>query len=424
MAGDWPQYFYALDLPGLRIREVSPFIPAFIHHSLTHVVESNREALGLTPDDIEAARSMRKRAVALVRRFESAPTAPDAGAFGFWPHRAATARNGLLADLALEWIEGPRLYGSCFPMNVPFYPVELGVPNECDSTAAAYVVMANDALCDGGPGAPRPVELLFAEWRDVGQIPRRLNPDWLPYASGAFLTWFNYHDPPIPNDIDVAVNANVLHCLARYGRLDTPGAAEAIDLINRVVLEGLHRTRQQEVSPYTQAGYVFHFIVTRAYADGPVPGLQPAAEILADEVEREAIALSENKVCWDRGARHLDTALCLLTLLQARRYDAAGDAGLLSKAVAYLVEEQDPLLGCWNDGAVFVARSESGKQFNWVSSSFTTAIALEALCHYLLSFDQEVPMESSRSLRRDGRAGQALGTWPREYSGNSGCYPL
>jgi len=50
--GDWPQFFSLRGTPALRVREVSPFMVAFIHHSLTHVVEENRESLGLSRRDV------------------------------------------------------------------------------------------------------------------------------------------------------------------------------------------------------------------------------------------------------------------------------------------------------------------------------------------------------------------------------------
>ncbi len=388
-AGNWPQYFYTGGLPQVRVRDVSPFIPAFIHHALTLVTEDNSRALGLTPEDIAVARDMRQRAVTFIKRFESTLDAPDAGAYGFWPNdMRAQNRDSLLADLSLAHYGGPLLHGNRAPLNIGFYPNGMGIPTDCDVTAAAYLVLLNDAQVDAGPGTRRPFERLFTDWRDLGRVPRRINPDWLPPASGAYLTWLNYGEgrTTLPNDVDVAVNANVLLTLARYGRPGTPGAADAIALINRVVQEDLYETRQDEVSPYTKSGYVFHFVVTRAFHEGPVPQLQAASEILADQVIGEAQALPGNQACWDRGAPQLDTALCVLTLMQAGK-----GADLIAKGIAYLVAEQNPYWGNWNEGVFFVARSDTGKHFNWVSKSFTTAMALEALCRYEIARNTNHP---------------------------------
>ena len=381
-AGDWPQYFFPGALPQLSVRDVSPFMPAFIHHALTFVTEANSQALELTAEDITAARDMRQKAVAFIKRFEAPLDAPDAGTYGFWPHDMRTrGGDSLLAQLALDLIGGPLLYGHYVPLNIGFYPTCLGTPTDCDDTAAAYLVLLNDAQVDGGPGTRRPFERFFTDWRDLGQVPRRINPDWLSPASGAYLTWFNCDEGgrSLLNDVDVAVNANVLLTLARYGRPDTPGTDEAVALINRVVQEDLYETRQDEVSPYTQHGYVFHFVVSRAFHEGPVPQLQPAADILADQVIQEAQMLPGNQVHWDRGAPHLDTALCLLTLMQTGK-----GADLIEGGIAYLIAEQNPFWGNWDEGTFFVARTDTGRSLNWVSKSFTTAMALEALCRYEL----------------------------------------
>src|SRR6187399_2226442 len=38
-AGDWPQYFHLQANEAFRVRDVSPFTVAFIHHALSQVVE-------------------------------------------------------------------------------------------------------------------------------------------------------------------------------------------------------------------------------------------------------------------------------------------------------------------------------------------------------------------------------------------------
>jgi len=78
-AGDWPQYFHLPGSQALSVRDVSPFMVAFIHHALTRIVASDREALGLTPSEVDGARAMRERAVAFIRRFASPPTLRMAG---------------------------------------------------------------------------------------------------------------------------------------------------------------------------------------------------------------------------------------------------------------------------------------------------------------------------------------------------------
>jgi len=278
---------------------------------------------------------------------------------------------------------GPLLSGTRTPLNVPFFPLALAFPTDVDDTAMAYVVLLEDSLIDGGAGVAQPLEQFTTDWRDLGQCPLRITPEWLPPASGVFLTWFNYHDPPdptIPNDVDVAVAANALYALARYGRLDTPGVTETIALINRVVEQGIHRARYKEVSPYSLDGYLFEFCVTRAYREGPVPALQPAVEILADEIEQQAIRRPDGTNYWNKGEAHLDTAFAVLGLMNAGRASS-----LIKAGIDFLVAKQDPVLGCWEEGTVFAGNTDTGVEVRWVSRALTTAMAFEALCRYRLA---------------------------------------
>ena len=185
--GDWPQYFNLQGGEAFRVRDVSPFTVAFIHHALTHVVEENRRALGLSPLDLEVARVMRQRAVTFLRRFESAPDAPDAGTFAFWPYDADPATpDALLTFLLTAWLQGPILGGQRVPINLSIYPSTLAIPSDADVTATTYATLLDDAIFDGGPGSEVAFERFFVDWRDLGVVPRRLNPSWLPPAERRF----------------------------------------------------------------------------------------------------------------------------------------------------------------------------------------------------------------------------------------------
>ncbi|MCC6697904.1 MAG: hypothetical protein IT365_19925 [Candidatus Hydrogenedentes bacterium] len=382
--GNWPQVFYFRHFQPLRIPEVSPFVVAFVYHSLAQVNEDTADALGLSQADVDDARLMRKRAMECLLRFESDPAAPDAGTFGFWPYDPdPAATNTPVQEAILDIFQGPILTGNRTPLNFDFFPHELAIPADADVTATTYAAMLDDFQLDGGPGASVAFEQFFADWRDTGVVPRRLDPEWLPDATGAFFTWLMYKDPPddtVPNDIDLVVNANVLHALARYGKTSTPGFDEAVALINDAVQQGLHRDQWRDISDYYPQSYVFHYCVARAYREGPVPGLAPAVDILADDLEDEAIQRPDGTVFWDLGDPHLNTAFALLTLLNAGR-----DTDLVEKGVEYLLREQDPARGCWDEGVFFVAHLYGGQEVHWASSALTTAFVLEALCQYQLT---------------------------------------
>lgn len=379
-AGNWPQQFYFRGAPKVRFREVSPFVVAFIHHSLTIVNEDTVGALGLNQADADAARRMRQNAVAFLKRFESDPTAPDAGTFGFWPYDPEPdAPESALQQVALGVLQGPLLEGNRVPANVRIYPHALGLPSDADVTATTYGALLDDAILDGGAGIASPVSHIFTDWRDTGIVPLRRIPPvaGLPANTGAFLTWLAYHNPPdltIPNDVDLVVNANVLHTLARLGESGAPGFHETVTLINAAVAQGLHRTRFDELTDYYPDSYVFHYCVSRAYHEGPVPGLEPAVEILADDVEAEALHRLSGETRWDRGDPALNTAFAVLTLLNANR-----DTELIEQGIHYLLETQDPVSGGWDEAVFFVAHTDGGPEVHWVSSAVTTAFALEAI---------------------------------------------
>ena len=378
--GNWPQYFHLQGTEEFRVRDVSPFMVAFIHHSLTGVVEENRRALGLSQHDLRRARLMRQRAVAFMKGFESPPGSPDAGTFAFWPYDAAPYAPGLrLTILLTAWLQGPMLGGQRVPINLRVYPDTLAIPSDADVTATTYATLLDDAIFDGGSGSEVAFERFFLEWRDLGTVPRRLNPDWLPPASGAFLTWLAYRDRPIPlfpNDVDLVVNANVLYALARYQRLDLPGVAQAVEYINLVTALGLHRDRLQEITEYYPDNLAFQYVVSRAFHQGPVTALEPAVAILADDLEASVLFRADGTAFWDQGEPHLNTAFAVLTLLNAGR-----ETAIIDQAIEYLVAEQDAD-GGFDESTFFVGRNDGGQVFEFTSTSFTTAMALEALVRH------------------------------------------
>ena len=382
-AGDWPQYFTLHDVPSVRVRDVSPFTVAFIHHALSTLVEQNRRPLELTQQDLKAARSMRRRAVAFMRRFESSADAPDAGTFGFWPYDTDPGTPDWFQTMLLTaWLRGPILGGDRVPINLRIFPSTLAIPADADVTATTYASLLDDVLLDGGPNVRVAVERFFVDWRDVGIVPRRLNPSWLPPASGAFLTWLTYRHEPLPvfpNDVDLVVNGNVLYALGRYHRLDVAGVKEAAAYINLVTTLGLYRDHLEEISDYYPDNLAFQYVVSRAYREGGVAALGPAVNTLADDLEASARVRPDGSVYWTSGNPHLSTAFAVLTLLNAGR-----TAPVIDRAIEYLTGQQDTS-GGFSEATFFVGRADGGQVFEFRSESLTTAIVLEALVRHKLT---------------------------------------
>lgn len=387
--GNWPQSFTLRGAERLRRRDVSPFTVAFIHHALTLLSGDHRRPLGLTGTDLLRARRMRVRAVDFVRRFEAGAGAPDTGTFGFWPYDDDPAVPGPgLEAVLMGWLKGPVLGGTRVPLNLAVHPAPLAIPTDADVTATTYAVLLDDATLDGGAGTTRDVSRFFTDWRDVGAVPRRLNPSWLPPQSGAFLTWLAYREPGAavyPNDVDLVVNANVLFALGRYGRADAAGAAEAAGLIDAVTADGLHRTAFETLAEYYPDNLVFQYAVSRAYAEGPMPGLAPAVSRLADDLEAAAVRDHDGTVHWDRGDSALNTAFAVLTLVNAGRHGRLVDGG-----IRYLASAQHPDDG-FPEATFFFGRADGGQVFEFRSAAFTTAMVLEAFARDALLHERPEP---------------------------------
>ena len=391
-AGDWPQCMSFRDNT-LLVRETSPFMATFIHRALTYVVPEHQQALGLSDADIRSAREMRTAAVDLMLRFQAGPDTADAGAFGFWPYqrRGWLPGDGLLSAASILKIRGPRLWGHRAPVNISFFPRAWAIPADADDTAAIYAALLDHMSLDDGPEVVAPFERLFVDWRDLGQVTLRNNEPWLPRQSGAFLTWLAYNDDPAkprPNDVDLVVNANVLYALGRYGLLETPGVSDAVALINAAVQPEAMRSHPDQMSLYYPDNLSLHYCVTRAYREGEVRELAPAVEVLVADLLATVEQGPAGRYYWDRGHPHLSTAFAVLTLLNAGQEGDLAEGAidrLVEGAIDYLISEQNPSDGSWEEGTFFRTRSDGGTQAVWVSRALTTAIALEALFKYSMA---------------------------------------
>jgi hypothetical protein len=327
---------------------------------------------------------MRTAAVDLMYRFQAHPEGPDAGTFGFWPYQRTCRlpRDVFLSHLVDALVSGPEFLGVRSPANITFFPDDLAIQSDADVTSNVYAVLLDHARLDGGPEVTERFERFFADWRDLGQVPRRNNPDWLEPHGGAFLTWLAYHDTPgmwTPNDVDLVVNANVLYCLGRSGRLDTPGADDAIQLIKGALEDGVHLVDPDSLALYYPYNHILHYCVTRAFAEGEVGNLAPAVAVLQEDLLLSVRMEGGGHYYWDRGDPELNTALAVAALLYA---GVSGD--VVEGAVDYLISEQDDS-GGWRAGAFFRGRTDDGVTATWSSPAFATAMVLEALLLHQLA---------------------------------------
>lgn len=152
-AGNWPQYFFPLGFPSVRIRDISPFMPTFIHHALTLIIDENLDSLELTPAEVGDVRTIRQSAIDLMRRFEARQEDPEAGTFGFWPYKEGdlTCTEWLLAFWFHLIMKGPVFMGTRAPYNLSFYPPALAISTDADVTATVYAALLDHSQLDSGP---------------------------------------------------------------------------------------------------------------------------------------------------------------------------------------------------------------------------------------------------------------------------------
>jgi hypothetical protein len=142
--------------------------------------------------------------------------------------------------------------------------------------------------------------------------------------------------------------------------------------INLVTALGLHRQGLAGISEYYPDNLAFQYVVSRAYHEGPVPGLAPAVSVLARDLEDTVRYRGDGTAFWDHGDPHLNTAFAVLTLLNAGHHSALVDA-----AIDYLRVAQDAR-GGFGEATFFFGRTDAGLVFEYASEAFTTAMALEA----------------------------------------------
>lgn len=174
---------------------------------------------------------------------------------------------------------------------------------------------------------------------------------------GLFWLWFN--QPPEGNEIDCAVNANVVFALA----LEHRQAPEAVEYLNRLMATRLfdHCSRY-----YLEPEALFYF-VSRAYRDGGVSGLQPAVRLASEELHKRQ---RPDGSFGDVGT----TVFGLLTWLNAGHWDQD-----VERALRYVLAHQRRD-GGWDATATYGRALPFGLTYAFFASkALTTALALEAL---------------------------------------------
>jgi hypothetical protein len=168
---------------------------------------------------------------------------------------------------------------------------------------------------------------------------------------GPYYTWLGVNGPGghmLAGQVDALVQANLLLC-AGMAQLELPGAAAHL-------CAAVAGGRLAEASDYCLTPHLLIYAIARAYADGPVPSLAPAAPALLAAARAEQADTPFELAC-------LAAALLALGAPEPAR-----------PHLAALLGAQRP------DGSWPAAAAYSGYPPHFDGSpAFTTAIALDAL---------------------------------------------
>lgn len=185
---------------------------------------------------------------------------------------------------------------------------------------------------------------------------------------GLFYTWIK--PPGYKNDIDSAVNANVLFYLG-----DCKETKAVSDYLNHLVLSDLEKGSY----PYYLSDLCLYYFMSRAYFHGAL-----SLKEVKDAVSNKTISLQQEDGSF---GDDLSTALAICTLLN---YQYSNET-ILARAIGSIVEHQREdgawskiamATGCfWTGGA-----GETGDWLAgyWGSEELTTALCVEALAKYQL----------------------------------------
>ncbi len=99
----------------------------------------------------------------------------------------------------------------------------------------------------------------------------------LPKANGSYLTWFppksQCHNKKLET-IDVAVDANILWFLGKFGMLDLPGCTETVNFLRAILKTDLICTAPFKLSQYYPYPAIILYLISRAIVWGNLSLLQ------------------------------------------------------------------------------------------------------------------------------------------------------
>jgi hypothetical protein len=313
--------------------------------------------------------------------------------FNFWPLLPPNLYRS--SDPEFERIRRPNH----FPIRYKRLEAGCNVYNDADDTAVAFSAIrhAAEILPDSSPQPPSQIGPIFSEYRDQNRpVPHFYNARYRTRNTGAFLTWLHPEQvlrpksyipstrrPYLPfgqNDVDCVVNTNVLHALAQYSELDTPGVEDACEFLHWAFLTGRSRT----CGVYYPSPYNAHYTLAKAFQAG-ASCLKPAALIAAQEIlnQQGRDGMWKSRIKGD----DIHTSLYALNaLLYLRAADLENETGPLTpsidRALSALLSQKVPHSdgsASWPKGVFFSGGTFARYWIFWTSEPYTTALAADAI---------------------------------------------
>lgn len=364
--GQWPTTVTSLRLPALVGvgRWGKPYEEAtvFTTASIVDILKSMyREA-----PELEVIPALVARAEAGFAPYHVGPF------FNFYPLRK---RNGV-------WVRGPRRF------KIPRFFLGLAhIPPDADTTSVTYMALRAPL--------PEPVIEAFSRFRDVDRRPHFYNRDAGNINTGAFLTWLmDETDPRMPrrywspeagarvpfgrNDVDCIVNANVLKLLTYHQLTQVPGYQDSCRLLETAI----RKEDYGYCGIYYPTDYLLALRVGELKELGAVCLRAQEPEVLRYLLRTQARDGSWSNVRPNDPDPIQSTALAVNALMLLGDKENPAHRQSVSRGVRYLLthstrDAKGNLY--WHGQVYFSAIALARHTVLWRSTSYTTALAAQAL---------------------------------------------
>ncbi|MDQ3192057.1 MAG: hypothetical protein M3Q58_10725 [Bacteroidota bacterium] len=213
---------------------------------------------------------------------------------------------------------------------------------------------------------------------------------------GAFCTWFGketkftlltFHPvfskqkkyiPYNANEVDCIVNANTLLALQHYNELETPGAKEAINMLNNSV----KTTNCNYCGIYYPSEYTLHYIISQLIEKG-MTDFNEQIPVMLHRLKKN----QHEDGSWRtkiKGNELQVSLYALITMCNIGQVEKHNTLPYIEKAMAFVYSqaiETDELV-YWPGGVFFSGGTVIRDSFLWRSDAVTTALALTAILKY------------------------------------------